>query len=1177
MEIDELAVKITGDSTSLQSAMKAATDAVGKLGIGTAKLNGLLGAAGLAGAFKLAYNAANVMVQAYRDDEVALLKYNAALAASTVITAQGKRALDDYVPVFASIAGIAEADTQAIIAMLSATGRNDAEIKMMMETALGMSSVLGGDVNSALTQLTQTLTGLMPRTGALKLALDGLTTEQLKNGEGIRVLNQKYGDFSGTLKNSADVSIKNFQNAWSDLMSTMGQSVEGTIQPVRNAMTGLFREIIKQTQDSNSALEIFATGFNNFVNIFKQAALSVIGKGNIFAAIDEAINHTEQKTRQLMVLYAGLEDPLQKRIRLEKEAAEKARQEAAATASAAEAAAKAATKAQIEGRKEAQKAYEDSLAQIDTMVKLGVITEQEAADAKYLANRKLIDDLIALGYTGAKETKQIGDQALADAVARNNALYENTSEGHKSIFKSYEEYLKYAAEVERIANAQKLIEYQAYLKDREQAARYAEEVERIAQEQKLIDYQAYLKDMEARAAYQAEVERIANEQKGIEYNAYLAEMGKNAAYAEEVERIAQEQKLIEYQAYLDEMDAKAKLAEEIARIAREQALIEYQSYLNDMAEKAAYAAEVERIAQEQKLIDYQAYLDEMETKSKLAAETERIAREQQLVEYQQYLKDMASLAAYNDEKARIEQEQKLVEYQAYLKDMEAAAKYAAEVDRIANEQKLIEYHAYLDEMGEKEKLAQETARIAQEQKLIEYIAYLGDMEAAAKYVEEKDRIANEQKLIEYGQYLKDMEQLAAYQAAKEQAEYGQRTIEYEQYLSDMADAAAYAAEKERIEAEQRGIDYAASYEEYLAAMEEKAAKARIEQAEYARAVEAADVEAKKSSIQKKIEAIQAQLEKELLLVGDNENAKKILIETANQEIIRLQSITFAQYGSIAARMLSQLFLGIGALVSAQATAAIDAIEKRLENLKKSYGDTASELQTMYDALERMGAREKAATIKAQLDKEKAIEDYTSLSMEQLASLYATAIELGDDQAAAEITTAMARVKAEKDAAEEIKQIKYDAAVAEWNMKLMSTTASAAQAVMDSYKSMIGFGPVVAALAAAASTAFGITQIAAVAEAKPKLDTGGVIRAREETPFAVGKGTGEIMFGTSSLGDPLMQGFADLVASRVSGSPGMKTLLPVQIVLDGRVLAESTVQLIDDGKVRFRKPLKVAQR
>jgi uncharacterized membrane protein YdcZ (DUF606 family) len=189
-------------------------------------------------------------------------------------------------------------------------------------------------------------------------------------------------------------------------------------------------------------------------------------------------------------------------------------------------------------------------------------------------------------------------------------------------------------------------------------------------------------------------------------------------------------------------------------------------------------------------------------------------------------------------------------------------------------------------------------------------------------------------------------------------------------------------------------------------------------------------------------------------------------------------------------------------------------------------------------------------------------------MEQLASLYATAIEMGDSQTAAEITAAQARVKAEKDAAEEIKQIKYQAAVAEWNMKLMSTTASAAQAVMDAFNSLISIpvvGPVLAPIAATAAGAFGIIQIAAVAEAKPKLDTGGVIRARDDTSVTVGRGTGEVLLGTSALGDPLVAGIADKIAARIGGQP-----IIVRLVCDGKTLAEVTAQQFNDGRVRLKR-------
>lgn len=588
MEIDELAVKITGDSTSLQTAMEDATESMGKLGINTSALTRLLGAAGLTAALKMAYDAADKMVQAFRDDETAQLKYNAALAASAVITAQGKKALDEYVPVFASLAGIAEADTQSQIARLAAYGRTDAQIKTMMETALGMSTVLDMDVNTALTQLNMTFSGTIGRLGQQIPAMKDLTAEQLKNGDGIKLLNEKYGEFAGTLKDSTDVSIKNFENAYSDLMSTMGASIAGTIKTLRDSMTGLFRDIIAQTQDSNSGLEIFATGFNNFVNIFKQAALSIVGKGNIFTAIDEAINHTQQKINELIVIYSGLEDPIQKRIRLEKEAAEKARQEAEATASKVAAAAQEAADAQIKSFQKAQEAYRAELAATETRVKAGLITEQDAADAKYNANKKLIDDLIALGYTGDAASKQIGDQALAAAIARNANLYANTKENVDNIL---------TEEAKILAQQQEVAEWEAaYLAKKKASAEAAAEIQRRLVNTRLeATEQATIKEDAAEEALQATVAA------GLTSTAQHAEQmaarrtAADAAHWDAVENMAEATRAAEVEASEEAADAEAFAAEQ-ARAAEKLAEQEAAEYAKKYTEaitatkQAGYAA-----------------------------------------------------------------------------------------------------------------------------------------------------------------------------------------------------------------------------------------------------------------------------------------------------------------------------------------------------------------------------------------------------------------------------------------------------------------------------------------------------------------------------------------------------------------------------------------------------------
>ena len=44
------------------------------------------------------------------------------------------------------------------------------------------------------------------------------------------------------------------------------------------------------------------------------------------------------------------------------------------------------------------------------------------------------------------------------------------------------------------------------------------------------------------------------------------------------------------------------------------------------------------------------------------------------------------------------------------------------------------------------------------------------------------------------------------------------------------------------------------------------------------------------------------------------------------------------------------------------------------------------------------------------------------------------------------------------------------------------------------------------------------------------------RQRDDTSVTVGRGTGEVLLGTSALGDPLVNGIADKIAARIGGQP-----------------------------------------
>ena len=1325
MEIDELAVKITGDSTSLQSAMNQATESMNKLGINTSKLTGLLGAAGLTAAFKMAYDAADKMIQAYRGDETALLKYNAALAASAVITAQGKRVLDDYVPVFASLSGIAEADTQAMIARLAAYGRTDEQIKTMMETALGMSAVLDMDVNTALTQLNMTFQGTAGRLGMQISGLKELTAEQLKNGDGLRLLNSKYGEFSQTLKTSTDVSIKNFENAWSDLMSVMGESIAKTINPLRDAITNLFRHIIDSISETNKLNEAFrktadGTATLNDKLLIQTNILNNLKYTRKMAEYDPTVSKEElADLDKAIAAQQALVDKLGEKVTAETAAADAAKATATAAAEAAAAAKKAtddAIAAQIRGRKDAQKAYEDSLAQIDVKVRLGVMTEQEAADAKYAANQKLIDDLIALGYTGNVATGQIGDQALAAAVARNANLLANTKEMVDAIITETARILaqqqevaaweaayleKKKAEAEALERAHrryniKRLEATEEVTKKEDAAwaklqnditagssgtaqrleqdtqnrirtqqNYARAMANIAQgfaaEQTRIFEIGQQEALEAAQGIQRRYinnrleateeitrkEDIVNEKLQNEIAAGLTgtaqrleqdaqnriKIGQNYynAMANLTQRFAKEQ-TIKFEVEQEEKRGVAqRFQKEFInnRLAAIEEITIKEEAANEKLQKeiingfTGTAQRAEQNAQNKIKTEENHYNAMWNITQRFAAEQTRIyetENQERLETAQRFQRryinnrlaiteeitikeDAAEKKLQNEISAGLTGTAQLAEQMAVRRVKTEENHYNAMANRL---QRFAAEQTRIYETENQERL--ETAQRFQRR-------YINNRLEATEAITIAEDIANEKLQNEISAGLTGTAQLAEQLAARKiKAE--------ENYYNAMANLAKRRlAEEERdrqgqIEGERYTRAYAAwqaaneytvvyqnliesiskerdkSKRDFLKSLLDKVtaaheAGATVQKINLMIANETSKFAAGQEidSLYKRIaynsqEAFDIQIkeweELKTVFADDADRLKEInaIIEAIKDQKLDDAALTFMKYASFVLFSFSQLFSGLNNLIAAQTENAIDVVESRLEALKESYGSTAAELQTMYDALERMGAIEKATSIKAQLEKERAVEDYTSLTMEQLTSLYATAMELNNTQSAAEIAAAMDRVKAEEDAAEEIKKIQYNAAVSEWNLKYLSTIASSAQAVMEAYKSMMALGPVAAGIAAAAATAFGAVQIAAVAEAKPKLDIGGIVKAREDTHVAVGKGTSEIMLGTSALGDPLMQGFADLVASRVSGS-GMRTLLPVQIVLKDKVIAESVVSLIDDGQVRFKK-LKVAR-
>lgn len=530
--ISELVVKITGDSSGLQTALSTAESRMEDMGVSGGKLSKILGAGGLAVAFKLAADAADECIRAFAEAEVAELRFNAAAEASNRITAEGADKLKDFAAQFAALAGEDDDAILGMEAMLIATGRTREEIEKMLPAALGLANATGTTLEGALTQLNQTFSGTTGRLGRTTPELNKLTKEALANGKAVDVMLEKYGELSTALSGSTKTSIANFNTEFGNLKENVGAATEQSIRPFRDALTGLLR----QMNDETSGISRFAGGFNSVVEVFKELGLSLIGKGDVLQAVADAISQVEQKTRILLQTYGSVQDSAQRRASAEKEVGAAA---AAAAKTASDAWAEAEKKI-IEGRKDATKAYTDSLAEIDTRVQLGLMTEQEAAEAKYKANRELMDRLISLGYTGAETSKQIGDQALREALARNESLYNDTTAGMEKIGKLYAQLAETRSSQEKKGQDEAVLTTQVLAA--EDAARVetaaASATDRTAYEQEYVGAVAGMaKDLKNQAILNAaalaaeeaaltmSVKKEVTDRTALEYEAYTTVVG----------------------------------------------------------------------------------------------------------------------------------------------------------------------------------------------------------------------------------------------------------------------------------------------------------------------------------------------------------------------------------------------------------------------------------------------------------------------------------------------------------------------------------------------------------------------------------------------------------------------------------------------------------------------------
>jgi len=281
-------------------------------------------------------------------------------------------------------------------------------------------------------------------------------------------------------------------------------------------------------------------------------------------------------------------------------------------------------------------------------------------------------------------------------------------------------------------------------------------------------------------------------------------------------------------------------------------------------------------------------------------------------------------------------------------------------------------------------------------------------------------------------------------------------------------------------------------------------------------------------------------------------------ERTEKELNRIKMGVDAWKGYVSS--VSQLFQG---LISALADLFAADIQNQQNALDEQYNAQVLAIDARLKAeLEANGLAEKSDVEKAQAQIE-------------------TAISAGDVIAEAEARRALLKAQIEKKAnddriaADEAyqkkkAQLEYQANLASWEAKVAGAIAQVPVTILNAISAGWVFGPIGAAIFGGLASAAAGIQLAAVISAKPnppKMATGGIILPQSGgvPVVAAENGSPELMLNSGDSGQALLSQFAALISDRIGGGGN----IVLQMVVDGRMIAETTAPYFEKGIVRLK--------
>jgi hypothetical protein len=221
--------KLKGELNNINNALRPQKQQSMFSGMANELKGTITGFMGVTAAIGLATGALTAMVTGAMEDERAEKRLGAALDGN----AESIKRMLSWKERMMSSTLFSEEEIMSAATMGLELGRTESQTKKLVETAMGLSRATGQDLNSAMLALSATYEGNVGKLGKLAGEVKGLTEEQLKNGDAVDILNQKYGKLASEGINTAEGEFiqakKNIQElgdsigSW--LITNIGQAI----------------------------------------------------------------------------------------------------------------------------------------------------------------------------------------------------------------------------------------------------------------------------------------------------------------------------------------------------------------------------------------------------------------------------------------------------------------------------------------------------------------------------------------------------------------------------------------------------------------------------------------------------------------------------------------------------------------------------------------------------------------------------------------------------------------------------------------------------------------------------------------------------------------------------------------------------------------------------------------